>query len=245
MKVDEIPFVVQPWGRYLAKDWDPVTQKIYEASRNGRDATTINVQRQSCIGNGIVGPNVVCLYGSTNSSITWPTGSLPSQFTLCSLARYPTTGLKRRIFQGKRVNFVHGFYNAGNRRTHYYNDVFMYDQTGYVITDWCNDCGTNNIGPGSPNHAIINNIKKVSNVFTYLKYLPTDTLTINNSLNNSENSDFEFNQITIWDRQLSYSELAMESNKIQQYMAEGDVSTSEIGPNKQKKDKDKVKAKDV
>ena len=60
-------------------------------------------------------------------------------------------------------------------------------------------------------------------MFTYLKYLPTDSLIINNLVNTSENSDFEFNQITIWDRQLSLSELQIESNKIQQYMAVGDV----------------------
>lgn len=210
-----------PWGRYLAKDWDPITQKLYEASRNGRDAITTNVQSKVCIGNGIVAPNLVCLYGSITSTIIWPLGSLPPQFTICTLARYTATGAKRRIFQGKTVNWLHGFYNAGNRRSNFYNNMFTFDEASYSISDWCIDCATNNIG--TPNYTILNNVRKPTFPIPTRPYFAPDAIAINSSSSNNEFSDFEFGQLIIWDRQLTLPELEIISNGIQHYMVIGNL----------------------
>lgn len=73
------------------------------------------------------------LEGSTSDGLKWPSGILPSNYTLFHVARY-NGGTERRIFDASNTNWLSGFH-GGNAGVAYHN-TWMTPQTDHHGTDW-------------------------------------------------------------------------------------------------------------
>ena len=72
------------------------------------------------------------LEGATTDGLRFPTGVLPSTFTLFHLTRY--NGTEARIFQGITANWLDGFWSG--RAGVAYHDGWITPQTDYHTTNW-------------------------------------------------------------------------------------------------------------
>ena len=72
------------------------------------------------------------LEGATTDGLRFPTGVLPSSFTLFHLTRY--TGTEARIFQGIAGNWLDGFWSG--RAGVAYHDGWITPQTDLHTTNW-------------------------------------------------------------------------------------------------------------
>lgn len=209
---------IPPWGIYLPGDYNSSTNTLLEARKNGRNATTVNVSYNSVVGNGSL-ISLPYLYGSKTSSITWPMGSLPSQFTICSLTRYDTDINRNRIINGQVQNMVHAN-NNGTRRINYYNYSTGYDEVDVNFPNiWYNCCGTNNTQAKSPNlftNGIQSKIMSLNPPSTTL-----DGLIINKVSGGSDSSDFQFGLLMVWDRCLRSEQLSLLYEVIELYKKTG------------------------
>jgi len=102
------------------------------------------------------------LTGTTSTTIVWPTGILPSTFTLFHYTRYAPSGTKRRIFAGDTKNWLNGFYN-GSRGIAYHNGWIGGVSSSTCPDDWVLSASTattyranksliGTSGAGSPNY---------------------------------------------------------------------------------------------
>jgi len=198
---------IKPWGIYSADNWSNNT--LYDMTGNNRHASTSNVNYNA--------DNLPCLTGGTNSTIIWPGGSIPSQYTIASITRY-NGGSRGRILNSKDGgNWLHCHW--GNRsgvchydgwRTHTDNS-----QSITCINDnlnWAVCVGTNNTNIPVPNNVIVNNTPagRDSNGGS-----GNFTLHINV---NYEQSDFAFSQLIIWDRPLTYAQMMIASITLNQML---------------------------
>jgi hypothetical protein len=113
---------LSPWGIYFAGNYSNNT--LYDISGNNRHAiTTGTISSNFSNGNGAIS-NIKFISGDINSSITWPSGSIPTNYTILSLTRY-TTGNLNKILVAKKINddndWFHG-HNNNNRGVCYYQD---------------------------------------------------------------------------------------------------------------------------
>ena len=140
-----------PWGIYCAESYS--NNILYELRNNGRNATTNNVSFGYNSGNGAL--SIPYIYGTTGSTIVWPSGSVPSTFTLCTITRY-TGGANGRIINSTDNVFLHGHWN--NNRGVIYNDGWRTNNTPSIgiITNWLVTC-YKNIGD-IPNNILIDGI---------------------------------------------------------------------------------------
>ena len=99
-----------PWGIYSASNYSDGI--LYDSSGNNRNAICSGVTLGNSSGNG-ASVSIPYLYGSTSSTIDWPTGSIPANFTICSITRYTGHNNKQRILRGTNKNFLHGHWGAG------------------------------------------------------------------------------------------------------------------------------------
>lgn len=81
-----------------------------DLSGNGRNATTTGVSKVSSSGNG-ASKTFDTLQGNTSSMVTWPSGVLPSTYTLFHVTRY-TGGTRGRIYTGSNNNWLSGFWSS-------------------------------------------------------------------------------------------------------------------------------------
>ena len=206
-----------PWGMYVPSGYDPNTNTLREARNNGRDASTKNVSIGAASGNGAL-VSLPYLHGLKTSSITWPMGSLPINFTMCSLTRYNDIAVNsNRIINGQVANFVHAN-NSGGRRINFYNATYGHDEIGTFPNIWYNCCGMNNRGATSPN--LYTN--GISSKIMSLNPPPTiaDGLVIN-QLNSGSESDFQLGLLFVWDRHLRSDQLLLIFNEIESYKNTG------------------------
>ena len=147
----------KPWGFYSAEKWNSSTNILTELTGTGRNATTSGVIQVYSSDNGAVS-SITYLTGLSTSTITFPAGSIPAQFTICSLTRY--NGSQRgRILQGNNgINFLHGHWMG--RRGMVYYEGWKSSQTDSIgiSTDWLNCCGTNNGSVSISNNILFNGI---------------------------------------------------------------------------------------
>ena len=114
---------ILPWGIYFAGNFSNNT--LYDSSGNGRNATTTGtITKGTGSGNG-ASENIKYISGDTASSITWPSGSIPSNFTILSLTRY-TSDIQKKILVARKINdndeWYHG-HNDGKKGVCYYQDL--------------------------------------------------------------------------------------------------------------------------
>jgi len=196
----------EAYARYRAADWDAGARVLLDSSGNGRDSTsavgTINVTT------GAVGgatAEMVFLEGGTTSGIVFPTGSIPTTFTICSLTRY-TGGAQQRILETAEANWLHG-HQFGRRGVAYYDGYVNAVRTG-TLTDWLVMCGKN-----AATQALTVDGQLVAGSITGGG---NKQLTINRGYGaldpltgGDESSDWAAAEIVIWDRHLGSEEMLM------------------------------------
>lgn len=213
---------VPPWATYNASSWDSATNTLTDLTGNGRNATTFSVTQGVASGNGATA-NISYLEGTKTSTITWPSGSIPITFTICSLTRYPNTINNGRILAGKTINWLHGHYNNTNSGVTstgiaFYYDNFVSGGSNEPKTNWVNMCGTNSASVPFPNNILVNKIP--SGTRNASSNTSSDILAINiNPF--SETGDFQFSELIIFDTALTAAQMVIVSNAMDTFMNTG------------------------
>ena len=206
------------WGQYDAVNFSGTT--LIDMTSNGRNGTTVNITSGSASGNG-ASVSIPYIKGTPTSTVVFPTGSIPTQYTIASLTRFETTGSKHRILQGTG-NWLHGHYGLGGNGA---NGTAFYEgwRTAQTYTGqsagWVNFVATNGItGYTIPNNIIYNGTA-VSNALggTGNKQLAINCL----GICPEETSDFQFSQLIIWDQVLTPAELIVVSTALTTYLSTG------------------------
>ena len=213
-----IPNYLKPWGLYSAANYDTSNNLLLDSSGFNRHATTTgNITKTSASGNGAT-VSIPYISGSTSSTITWPTNSIPNLFTICSITRYTNTDISAnctRILQGS-TNWLHGHYANGRGIVHY--EAFKTPSvTIGTVTDWLVCCGKNEFRNDYGNNILSDGI-------TYGSAsggTGNGILYVNAGLNPGESSDFALSYVIIWNRHLSDNQLKYVSNSMINYLNTG------------------------
>ena len=210
--------VAKIWGAYSAEAWNSGTNILPDLTGNAHHATTVGLTYGTGSGNGANG-SVAYLNGvnaNTSSSITWPTGSIPSIFTIASLTRY-TGGSNQRILNSTgSLNWLHGHWGNQSGICHY-DGWKSYPQPGAVTNNlnWLSCIGTNNTSIAMPDNIIVNGISVANNGTGGSS---NATLCINGPY---EYSTFQFSQLLIWDSGLTVAQMKTVSTILQNYLNSG------------------------
>jgi hypothetical protein len=196
-------------------------------------ATMSNVTVNSGTGRGATG-TITYLSGSKDSvtpantsKITFPTGSLPISYTVCSIIRYANASNQGRILEAYDENNILSHYNACPG-TVYINGNFVTTGSGSTnnispspVTDWAYVCTRSN-SAANANNAIVNNIAKGSTSWAPV-HTANSTLAINNRMGGgtSEHSNFDFAYLFVWNQALTDAEMLTVSKKMQIYLKYG------------------------
>jgi hypothetical protein len=207
-----------PWGMYSA--FFSANNTLSDLTGNGKHATTTGMTYAWTNGNGAAS-NVNMIYGSTTSKIEWPEGSLPANFTICSLTRYTgsTNSTREHILAGKTTNVFHGHDQYRRGVACYQNGYITAQQNNGNQNDWLIMCGRTN--GTSPNNILINNGIGVG---TGTSSISADILVINAATvhpYSTLNSDFAFSELFIWNQELNVYEMRVVANYFQQYLNTG------------------------
>jgi len=160
-------------------------------------------------GNGAV-MSVAFVAGNTGTRIQWGAGSIPAQFTVCSVTRYSGTArgriLNAFINPSGNLNWLHG-HHGNNAGVNYYDGWFHVNSplSFPVKTDWVAMCGSNlNVAssPGIVANGIIDSAAKGGTGNCAL------------GINHAEQSDWQLSKVYIWDKHLSDSDFQLASNSL-------------------------------
>ena len=217
--IGESPYV-RPWGAYFADDWSGTT--LLDSSGNSRHATTSsgNITKTTGSGNGATG-NITYIYGGTSSTISWPNGSIPANFTILSLTRY-NGSTKKRILDSSTINWLHGHwgysdYSGGGRGRIYYNTWLTENSSTPFgnLDDWLCCIGKN--GGTNPNNILLDGTPRgIGTGGT-----GNSTLRING---NGEPSDWALSAVIIYDSHLSDAHMVKLNNFINTYKTTGNLA---------------------
>lgn len=107
--------------------WTDKTGNGYDASLGGTGFSVV-----STTGNGAT-ESFNALQGSTASTVVFPSGILPSTYTLFYIARYNGTN-KERILQGQTINWLSGFWDQNTGVA--YHSGWLTPQTDIHSNNW-------------------------------------------------------------------------------------------------------------
>jgi hypothetical protein len=204
----------KPWGIYDATMWNSTTNTLPEARGNGRDVTrpagTVTYGNGS--GNGAAA-SVPYISGTTATQLLWPSGSIPTNFTICSITRY-TGGTNERILISNTNNWLHGHVSGMRGKAYYEGWKTLDNQSIGTLTNWLVMCGNN--GNPTPKNILVDSVASGVNSGGTGGY----TLTINNG-SYSEPSDWAFTYLVIYDTVLTDAEMYTVSNMLLSYLASG------------------------
>jgi len=177
---------------YHAESW---TSKTIPESYGIRAAATTTENAANPItyatgsGNGASG-SIAYITGNTAATVSFPPGSIPSTFTVCSITRY-TGGTSGRILQGTSTNFLHGHHGAVTGVAHYnaWKTQEVYNEGRK--TDWLVMCGSNGGStPGNIKIAFNDQGYAIRNVGTGTGGTGNDAMKINTGYSTGQTSDF-------------------------------------------------------
>ena len=194
-------------------------------------ATMSNVTVISASGGGATG-TITYLSGTTSSSILFPTGSIPNNFTICSITRYKSTNQK--IILQNDTSYSNGsdkWFLFGHYAGQAIGAVFVYGTWKTPIvnlsaaaptkTNWVTLCGRTSNTQSSYDIMVDGEPKGTQNI------APSTTnssykLAINPSASViSELADFDFASLYIWNQELSDAEMITVSKKMKMYLKYG------------------------
>jgi hypothetical protein len=219
--------IKKPWGMYFAEDFnniylkDKITENNNTANRHANISGNINKLKQS--GNGATG-KISYITGGTGSSIIWPNGSIPANFTILSLTRY-TGGSRARILSSdkKGGNWLHGHWGKnywqgyrGRGCVHYDGWKSFWEAPNIGnLDDWLCTIGKNQ--DIRPENILFDGVPSGTHgsggVGNY-------TLSINSNPWN-ENSDWALSCVIIWDQHLFNDEMQLLNRLINWYKVSG------------------------
>ena len=210
-----------PWGAYIAGHPSNTSTTLYDFTGNGRNATMSGITNSIGKTNGATAI-IPYITGSTSSTIVWPSGSVPTTFTICSITSYVQGGINGRIFDGQGLNWLHGHW-SGRVGLALYNQ-WMTQTSGNSpnvssSTNWLVFCGTNT--GTTPNNILVNGVGNG----TLTGGQGNLKLTINAGIySSSESSTFAFQTVLIWDVGLTETQKLQVSNLLTSYLATGTIT---------------------
>ena len=211
-----IPIPSYGWYRADSNYWNRESNILL--SGNGNHAFTSGaISLSESSGDGAM-VELQYLYGETESTVEWPTGSIPSEFTICSITRYVVDGRKGRILAGRSSPWLHGHYES-KRGVAYYKAWNTDMKSVGVLTDWLVICGKNSVGL-VPNNILVDGVALgVINGGGGGGYLGIN----NNLFSPAENSHWAFRELMIWNTTLSDEEMRIASMSLRISLIYGQV----------------------
>jgi hypothetical protein len=202
----------KPWGMYAARSYN--SNILPDLTNNGRNAICTGVTLNNISG---YGANVIIpyIYGSQTSTVNWPDGSIPTNFTVCSITRY-TDGNNHMILKGGSGTWIHGHWGGAKGLAHYQVSMGGGDRTASTLTNWVVVCGKNN-GTKPKNILVDNNPVGSTDGGTGGQI----RMIINTIGQHSEKSDWAFSHLFIWDQNLTDDEMLFVSRVLKQYLVDG------------------------
>ena len=144
------------------------------------------------------------LYGPTTASLTWPSGILPSTYTMFHLAKYqkPSRGNNRRILQGTVGNWLSGFW-GGYSGVAWHGSWITQNSLSAHGTNWVLSTDQNNL------------YRSLGRTRGTTTGGASDTLAINAGVWSAESTDFAFQALMVYNRTLNATEYQM----VEDYLA--------------------------
>ena len=209
-----------PWGLYDASHWSAADATLPEGSKNGKDVISEGtIKHGSGVGHGAKG-DVSFIYGSTQSSLYWPEGSIPDSFTICSITRY-TGGTNQRIISATAGDWLHGHHQNYMGKAHY-NGWKTTNTLGPAqdnTKSWTVLCGSN--GLPTPNNILYNGVPAgTASGGSSPGYLAVNP-TVADDVNYINPSDWALSFVAIWDQHLGAEEMQTASDALMEYLATG------------------------
>jgi hypothetical protein len=150
-----------PIGMYFAEDYNTVTNTLPNSIINslGNATTTGTINKVTGVGNGAI-VNITYITGGTASTLIFPEGSIPNNFTILGLTRY-NGPINQRILAGT-TNFVHGHYAGKKGQAYYGNFKTNTSISTGPIDNWLCFIGKNS--GETPNNILAVKINEKSNL---------------------------------------------------------------------------------
>ena len=197
-----IPNPSYGWYKAEFEYYNSNAKLLYDISGHGKHAIT---------GGEILlvaATDVKYLTGGTMSIVVWPTGSIPSLFTICSVTRYIKGGKMQKILAALTINWYHGFWNS-KRGVAWYDGWSTTVVSVGVLTDWLVMCGKN--GGSNPKNILVDGIA----IGVKSGGIGSSSLCINSHLfSPSENSDWAFRELMVWDIVLTDADMVTASTHL-------------------------------
>ena len=205
-----------PWAMYFAEDYNASSPTVLpNYISNGRDATLSGtaVTKTTVSGNGALGA-ITYISGTTTSTILFPTGSIPTTFTILGLARY-TGDTKQRILRGLTKNWLHGHYASLKGQAFYdgWKTNTNISSAG-LLNDWLCCIGKN--GGSIPGNILADGV----GVGTAIGGVGDDRLSINTGPFH-EPSDWALSCVMIWNTHLTDAEMVDLNTIVNTYKNDG------------------------
>jgi hypothetical protein len=203
-----------PYAYFRATDFIEGTGKI-PAKIGDFIADTSGVTLDNGAGNGATA-DIPFLFGNTTQKINFNV-TIPDTFTICSITRYSSNNRGTILNTLNNGYFIHGHWK-GNRGVAHYNNWItkenpsLTNEGNGLMTDWLVMCGKNDSIQPTNILADNNKVGKLNGGVGGQKFL---------NINGHEPSDFEFNQLLIWDKVLTDDEMQKVSNYLTQYLKDG------------------------
>ena len=206
----------KPWAVYFAENF--ANSIFFDSSGNNRHATTTGtITKLTGSGNGASG-SITYLLGNTASTISFPTGSIPSTFTILSLSRY-NGGMRRRILCSAGAgNWLHCHWNGNRGVSHY--DGWITSSTGIGTVDNWATMVSKNSGT-TPGNIIVDGSARGIATGGSGGY----NLGINNNIY-GETSDWALSCVMIWNQALTDAEMVTLNTIVANYLSTGIYSVN-------------------
>ena len=205
-----------PWAMYFAEDYNSSSPTILpNYISNGRDATLAGtITKTIGSGNG-ANASIAYISGGTTATISFPLGSIPTNFTILSLTRYNGASTQR-ILQSQTGNWLHGHWQ--NKRGVAYYENWKTDQiTTGTLNDWLCFIGKN--GGSTPNNILADGVGRgIATGGTGNYRLGVN---INPTYGTSEVSQWALSCVMIWDSHLTDAEMLDLNTIITNYKNDG------------------------
>ena len=226
-----------PWAAYNGLSYSPSDKKLKDIyNRSCRDATvTGNLQ----IKNTIINNNTIThLEGDTGTSIIFPIGSLPENYTICIISKYTHPTLYRsRILTNNTVtypNWLLGHWGGHADGIAHHDGGWVYYNTNHQPgkTDWMVNC-IKSKAKNIKYSLIINDVPSAfriagPNIYARRPHQNSEgisiytRLAINGEGYRNELSNFGFAYLLIWNYSLSDNELLIISQTLTNYITKGE-----------------------
>jgi uncharacterized protein YjbI with pentapeptide repeats len=214
-----------PVGIYSAEYYNNgILPDLTGNNKNAICSNNITLDTSSDNSTGAIA-NIPYIYGSVDSTITWPSDLIASkEFTICFITKYEGSN-RNRILANKNVELTQSFFGHEFGGTKGYfvidNKVLSYNanNTYYTnIDNWLVAC-FRTTGEIPQNNILVNGMP--DGTVNIENYITPIELTINNFPYSSQKSDWALSHVLIWDTALSDNNMKIVSDALSQHLIDG------------------------